>query len=652
MKKTFSKQTIFNILSFVVLPFIINIVLESLGIKDLLHGFEKLFADPYIFLCNTLIISSTLSIGVFFKRFRVFWLCLVSFCWIALGTVNYFILCNRTLPFTAYDLRLFNSLPNIIKKYLSPFLLAVVCLGLVAVILGIFIVFFKALESPKKKTNFIKQAAYFVFTILLTFTNLKYAVNAGVLETRFPELAGSFVKNGFAYSFTVSIMDNGINKVDGYSEKLITSITAEFEESDAKQVKTPNVIFVQMESFFDLNSLSSVEFSENPVPNFTKLKDECQGGLLTVPVIGAGTANTEFEVVTGMRISDFGAGEYPYKTILTDTACESIATNLKNHGYTSHFIHNYKGSFYGRNKVYSYLGYDNFISLEYMSGYKKNGNGWAEDLVLTKYIEECLNSTEGSDLITTISVQGHGGYSGVSDFERHVTVTKCEKEYLHEAYEYYANQIYEMDTFIGKLIDTVSSRSEETIVVIYGDHLPSLEIENDDLSSRTIYQTDYIIWNNMGIEYSEENIGSYQLNSKILESINVKDGIINACHQYYKNDKQYLYNLKALEYDMLYGKHYAFDGNNPYVKSDMSINQRKMTIYDIKQKSDDSDIYVINGEGFTQASLVRIGYRIVSTHYIDENTLAFRCTPHDSEKAIAVWEKDAGSSNTVMIESK
>ena len=74
----------------------------------------------------------------------------------------------------------------------------------------------------------------------------------------------------------------------------------------------------------------------NPIPNFTKLKEECSSGFLTMPAIGAGTANSEFEVLSGFDVAYFGAGEYPYKTVLGSTTCETMATQFKKHGYASH----------------------------------------------------------------------------------------------------------------------------------------------------------------------------------------------------------------------------------------------------------------------------------------------------------------------------
>ena len=83
----------------------------------------------------------------------------------------------------------------------------------------------------------------------------------------------------------------------------------------------------------DVNYLKGIEFSENPIPTFTKLKDEGVSGFLSVKNVGGGTANTEFEILTGMNLDHFGFGEYPYTTILKSRACESIAYNLKRLGY-------------------------------------------------------------------------------------------------------------------------------------------------------------------------------------------------------------------------------------------------------------------------------------------------------------------------------
>ena len=59
-----------------------------------------------------------------------------------------------------------------------------------------------------------------------------------------------------------------------------------------------------------------------------------------MPTVGAGTVNTEFEVLTGMRQRDFGVCEYPYKTVLKSTTSESVCNDLASIGYKSHCVHN------------------------------------------------------------------------------------------------------------------------------------------------------------------------------------------------------------------------------------------------------------------------------------------------------------------------
>ena len=652
MTKTNRRKFIINALMFIVLPFFINIVLESLGNKSVFAGFVKLFSTPYIFFCNVMIIAFTLSFSVFLGRFRYFGISIISFVWLFLGMVNCILLTNRVLPLSAYDLGLLETLPIIIRKYLSPTGLACLCLAMVMIVLGMIVLFLRILHLPKIKCKgaFLESVITFAVVTLVMGASVNYGISSGILKTRFPELAKAYSENGFAYSFTLSVVDSGVNEVDGYSKELMLSIKAGFDKGENEDVKRPNIIFVQLESFFDLNALKGVEFSANPVPNLTKLKKENPSGLITVPIVGAGTVNTEFEIITGMRLADFGSGEYPYRTILTETTCESLAYNLKNHGYTSHFIHNYRGSFYGRDKVYSKLGYDMFYSLEYMSGYEETENGWPKDKMLTEYIISCLDSTKGTDLVNAVSVQGHGKYNITSGYKKHLKVKKCPDNSNKAPYEYYANQIFEMDGFIGELINALSKRDEDIILVIYGDHFPSLGIESSELTGRTIYQTDYIIWNNMGLTYEDEDMYAYQLSSKILSSVNVHDGMINSCHQTYKGDEKYLFNLRALEYDMLYGNRYVYGGSNPYSPSKMRINRREMKILSVTKKDDEKRTYLITGEGFSRRSCARVGYMVLPTRYINEQTLEFKYALDEIDSPVSVWEKDMGASEKFVVE--
>ncbi|MBK5262794.1 MAG: LTA synthase family protein [Peptostreptococcaceae bacterium] len=178
---------------------------------------------------------------------------------------------------------------------------------------------------------------------------------------------------------------------------------ANIEEITDSTTKPSNIIMVQLESFFDPTTLKDVTFSGDPIPNFRKLQESGSSGYITVPSVGAGTANTEFEVMSGMNTRLFGPGEYPYKSVLKDKTTETMAYDLKNPGYSTHAIHNHRGDFYGRNIVFPNLGFDTFTPVEYMNNITKTPKNYEQDKVLTgeisfKVYRKCLYRKCSSNL--------------------------------------------------------------------------------------------------------------------------------------------------------------------------------------------------------------------------------------------------------------
>ena len=91
-----------------------------------------------------------------------------------------------------------------------------------------------------------------------------------------------------------------------------------------------------------------------------------------------------------------------------------------------------------------------------MQNVAKTPKNWAKDYVLTESITDALDSTEGRDMIYTISVQGHGKYPSEKVIENpEIEVKKAPTEELKWKYEYYVNQVYDMDKFIGELTETL-----------------------------------------------------------------------------------------------------------------------------------------------------------------------------------------------------
>ena len=642
----------------------INLVVEMLSRRSAIEGLMFLLAHPIMFALDTVIIMATLSLALIFKR-RDFVLFAVSVVWLGLGFGNWMVLGFRVTPLGAIDFSFIKSALTIIDGYMTPVEMVLTGIG---VLLVIALLVVACLKSPQSKVSYVKAVSTVVSIALVVMISTSITANAESVVRGFSNLANAYSDFGFAYCFSTSVVDRGIDRPAGYSKWVIDNIINNEEnpdqqditedsppdatqtESEAVAVATddeavavategeavlPNIIFVQLESFFDVNYLHNLSYSENPIPNFSQLKQEFSNGFLTVPSIGAGTANTEFEVISGMSLDYFGIGEYPYKTIIKERTCESVCYDLHELGYSSHAIHNHDGTFYDRHLVYPNLGFDSFTSLEYMSDVELTPRGnWAKDEVLTREVMKSLNSTEGQDFVFAISVQGHGKYSSNKTEYATVSVTEGIEDPVRKAsFEYYLTQLKETDAFIGALTAALAESDQPTVVVFYGDHLPSFELEDADLSNNDVFQTEYVMWSNFDMEMENRDLSAYQLSAYVMGRLGMDNGILTKLHQNCAADEDYQTALEMLQFDMLYGDMYAYGGINPFLTTDMRMGIDDISISNVVSSSE--SVFVI-GENFTEWSVVCINDEPRETVFIDGTRLMARDTQITEPCAVTV----------------
>ncbi|HBB29670.1 MAG TPA: arylsulfatase [Clostridiales bacterium] len=628
-----------QVLSCIILAFLLNLIIEMLSRKSMILGLKHMIFSPHVFLYNVSFILCTLSISFLFKR-RYFIAMLISAIWLGLGIANRVLLSYRTTPLGAIDFKIVKSALSIMPVYLNIFeIILIGVLTLLAVALIVFLWF----KLPKKTPNYVKSLATTSTSILLMILVTVFFINKSYLSTSFKNLANAYRDYGFVYCFSCTMVDRGIDRPKDYSKDAIDEILTEIEDKEVangeqnggvtnpvddgankvdspfeSEEKKPNIIFLQLESFYDVNYMKGVTYSEDPIPVFRHLKDKYSSGFLTVPSVGAGTANTEFEVISGMSLEFFGPGEYPYTTILKESTCETINYNLKELGYKTHAIHNHTGTFYDRNIVYSQLGFDTFTSLEYMSNVEYNPIGWAKDNVLPNEIMKALKSTKEKDHVYAISVQGHGKYPNeVVDTTQSITVEGI-REDIKIPFEYYVNQLNDMDEFIGGLISTLESFDEPTVLVMFGDHLPSFDISNEELENNDIFQTEYVIWNNIDLEVEDKDLYSYQLSSNVLNKLGITNGVLTKFHKNNIDKENYIHELEMLEHDMLYGEKVIYNGVNPYAPTQLEMGIDDMSVHTVSviEKS----AYII-GNNFTKWSHVFVNGKKQETKFIDKNIL-------------------------------
>ncbi|MGN0375501.1 MAG: LTA synthase family protein [Butyrivibrio sp.] len=648
------------------LAFVLDIIVESLSRHSFIAGLSHIWTNPLAFLYNCILIFFTLSFVALFKK-RIFVGSLISALWITLGVVNCIMLFRRKTPFTAPDLRNITDFFEVLSKYFNT-VQVVLIIALIAVAVAGLVVL--AIKSPKTgaKINYLLggliTAASFGTVMLLTNIGPK----AGFLAANFGNIANAYKQYGFGYCFFSSVFNSGIDKPKDYSKETIHGLVDEVattspsrpdnpDKDNDEQEEYPNIIFVQLESLFDPTLLTELEFSEEPLPNLKNLYRNYSSGYLSVPSFGAGTANTEFEVITGMNLDDFGPGEYPYKTVLKDSACESICYYLKEYGYTTNALHNNSGDFYQRNTVFSRLGFDTFTSIEYIEEYDTTPMGWAKDECLIDEITGILKESEGPDFIYAISVQGHGDYPEVTeDMNMGIKVSNNDVTGNPEGFEYFVNEIHDMDIFVGNLVKELSNIDERTVVVFYGDHLPTFDIVNEDLKNGDIYQTEYVMWSNFEMQHIDRDIQAFQLGSLVMNRLGLTGGVISKLHMKYmdsEDQETYLEKLTLLEYDLLYGDCEAYGGENPFGITNLHMGYKNISINSVKNTQDEN--VTVTGTNYTPCSKVVINGELYSTEFVSNKELLVEgCTVTEGDKIVVVQEDDNGdflsSTSIYMVE--
>lgn len=630
-------------------------VVEILSRRDFLSACSFVGGHTGAFLFNAFIVFASLSLVYLFRR-RAFFRIIISGFWIILGIINGCILSNRVTPFGFTDLKCINDLFAMNNtNYFTAEEATIVVIGL-----GLFALFCAVLfiKGPRYQGR-IHKIVVLASIVSVMFIGLPVttsaAQNANVVASYFSNIAQGYENYGFIYGFSSSVVDRGMSKPDDYTEEHVAEITDKVDSTKQETTVTkddaPNIICVLLESFCDPDEIKFLHYNDDPIPTFHKLEENYSTGYLTVPVVGAGTANSEFEVLTGMSIQYFGTGEYPYKTILKKTDCESTAADLASIGYGTHAVHNNGGNFYSRVNAFSMMGFDTFTSKELMNiqTYTPNGS-WATDDILVDETIKTLDSTPNQpDFTYTITVGTHGDYPKEQVIENpKYTANGAFDEETRNQWTYYINQLNEVDTFMADLIDKVSKRDENTVIVFFGDHLPTMGLQDSDMRSGDIYKTKYVTWNNMGLEKQDADLYAYQLMASITNSVGIHEGTILNYHQTQMNSSDYLDGLENLQYDILYGDRYCYNGEDKYPATDIVMGIDPVTVDSATNSIGDSEV-IIRGSNFTKWSKVFVNGSKVNTIFSGPNCLIISKDAISDGDTLQV--NQMGSNNTVFRSS-
>lgn len=598
-----------------------NSLIWCLHTRAFFGGLWGMICHPVSALYNALLLLAFYGIALFCHR-RVFALSLISVAWLGLGVTDCVLLGMRVTPLQAIDFYIIRTGIAIVGVYMNVFEILLSAVGILGGLALLVLLFIKAPKAKRPPITQLLIATLCVLLALLLFS-LAFIGLANANPDNFDDPCEGYDTYGFPYCFLRSVFDRGIDRPADYSEDTVrTELATLAAREDVIPEDIPNVIFVQLESVFDVARLKTVTFSEDPLPNFHRLADEGLSGMLRVPGIGSGTVNTEFEVLTGLPLDLFGTGEYPYESILREKSCETIAYDLAALGHGTHAFHNHTAAFYDRYRVYANLGFDDFTGAEYMKGLTYNELGWEKDEILTSYIIKALDSTESLDFVFAVTVECHGGYPELPMEGNDIRVSGIEDEALANTYEYYAAALRETDAFLGALKEALLERGEETLLVLYGDHLPSLGLAESDFAAGDLLTTDYVIWSTGTLPTEAEktkDLPAYALFPYTVSLLGLENGLVPRVWNEHAEDETLFDTLKLLGYDTLYGDAMAYGDPFPFTRREMRLGLEPITVTAIQLASEKE--FFVTGENFTESSCVFVDGRRAETVFLSENFL-------------------------------
>jgi hypothetical protein len=302
---------------------------------------------------------------------------------------------------------------------------------------------------------------------------------------RFVYANGRLACDGFLYMFWRHLNKMGVVKPDGYIKGRSAAVLSEYG-SAKDAVPGVNVVFVMGEAFTELSDEPFFALADDPLAPYKQLKAEGFHGTLTVPNYGGGTANTEFDVLTGLYslfINPSPSSFWHVKKPLS-----SVASVLKGQGYGTVAVHPGFDWFYDRRKVYPRLGFDEFLTVKDFDGAERKG-GLVSDRAAFSTLRDVIKARPSPLFSYMVTIQNHTPYENRFDSKADI---------LSNYFIGVADGARELKSFAGFL----NSRPEPTLLVFYGDHLPALgsamRIYNELGFDQGLkkFETPFLLWQN------------------------------------------------------------------------------------------------------------------------------------------------------------
>lgn len=321
--------------------------------------------------------------------------------------------------------------------------------------------------STRLKTLCLGLPVIAAFGSLMDYSQYSYIRDRLQVVPMMWDQKENYRSNGFILAFIFNIPMADVAAPAGFGTQALDAIPARNYGYLSGPREKPDVIMLMSESFWDPTRLKT-QFSADPMPNIRA----AQSGYVFSPEFGGMTANVEFEALTGFSNAFLPYGSIPYQQYIRRDI-PSLATFFRGEGYAARSLHPFSGWFWNRNEVYKDFGFEEFRTEDTMPPMEKRGIFASDDSLM----KEIMNEADGMDrpfFFFAVTLQGHGPYEPNRYARNTINIQGNIPDADKATLGTYTQGVKEADDSLKMLMDWAEKRERETIIVLWGDHLPPL----------------------------------------------------------------------------------------------------------------------------------------------------------------------------------
>lgn len=497
---------------------------------------------------------------------------LLCFLW---GTANYYVSLFRGTPILPWDFTALGTAAAVADSYQFSISRQ---MGISLILLALlFLLLRRRMKSGRfrpSKNRLRARAAYLCAIVACAYPVLQpNALETFGVRTDVWDQSGSYSKDGALAVFLRNTQFMSVEPPQDPSAQNVQRIAQQVApvEPAVSTDTRPNIIAIMNESWADFESFGNLSLSES-VTDFIDSLDNCIRGHCYTSVFGAGTSASEFEFLTGNSMAFLPSGSIPYQQYILEPS-SSLASLLKEKGYRTLAFHPGERTSWQRNQAYPLLGFDRFKCVEDMDVPITEEHGYVSDQSSFEQIiyEFEHKSPQERLFLFNVTIQNHGSYT-VENYPAQVQLTDQPGRYpMAEQYLTLANKT---DESFKLLVDYFSRQQQPTIILMFGDHQPSVEQEfldkaygvtQDQMTMEQYmgrYQTPFLIWANYPLPQTELPVSSLNFLGQHLLSLS---GIRNSVYgDYLSGFEQQLPAFTFVGYMDTDGKAYSHLESNRY----------------------------------------------------------------------------------------